>query len=109
VRFEMRECWWHRHNESLTKEMEPELNPVTILPCFWTEMAHVGVSSLMPDTCRLPWSVPVAEFHRVTTPALDTVSSLDSSSNTATHTQGSEASPRTRRAGSAVSKSQALT
>lgn len=93
----------------LTKEMEPLLNPITIFPGFWTETAQVGVSSLMLDKCCFPCTFPVAELHRVTTPCLDTVSSVAQEANAAIYIQGSAASPRMQKTSSAVSKFQALT
>ena len=89
--------------------MEPVLDPVTIILCFWTETAQASVSSLMLDKrCRL-CSVPVAELHRLITPPRDTVSRVAWEASTAVHTQGSEASPRIWKISSAVSRFQALT
>lgn len=95
--------------EGLTQEMEPLLNPVTILPCFWTETPQVGVSSLTLDKCCLPCSFPVAELHRLTAPTSDTVSSTAREASAAVHIHRSETSPRIQKTSSAVSRFQALT
>lgn len=103
-------CRYHGQlAESLTKETEPSLNPMTTSPCLWPETAQVGTPSApTPDMRCSPCGLPVAECHRRTTPPRDTASNPAWPASRAVQSQGSAASPATQKVSSALGSFQAL-
>lgn len=96
-------------NSELTRLRVPWLSPTANTPRPGSATAHMGSSSVTPDSGREPCRPPEAESHRLTRRPADTASSMDLAGRRAAHTQGSPASPAIRNSSSADARLQALT